>query len=101
MSDKRLQASQNKHIRGQLLMLLEQTHPNPTLTDSIASVLMESGLIAGTDIATHVEYLRDRGYVTVTNMPSARKDAATQYLKLTSAGIDLLEETTTDAGVEL
>ena len=100
MADK-MQVIQNKRVRGHILTLLELTHPTPTPCDTVASALLSSGLITNPDIAKQVDYLADKGYIEINSVPASYKDVHLTYLKLTAKGVDLLEETLHDAGVEV
>ena len=97
------EAKQNKAIRGYILRTLAKGHVNSALVRTVASALVQEQLILTPDISKHLDYLVDAGYVEFTNK---RVNAYTAFkndsvIKLTREGVDLLEGTTEDPGVEV
>lgn len=95
------QVKRNKETRGSILKTLEMTYPTPMLLESVQRDLPRYGVSGQTDIDAHVDYLKYKGYIVLTDADEkVFGDAGPmQLLKLTPKGIDLLEETITDAGV--
>ncbi len=97
-----MQVIQNKQTRGQILSLLELTHPTPTPENTLINALISSHHIITPDISKHLDYLEDRGYIELKQAPTYLSTAGSmRYVKLTSRGVDLLEETVQDPGVEI
>lgn len=96
-----MQAIRNKQARGYILKLLELTHPTPTPSTAIQQAMIQDGLTVSPDISDHVDYLRGKGYVDVKEVNSKVLSISVVTLKLTPKGVDLLEETITDPGVDL
>ena len=97
----KMQAIQNKQIRGAILWLLSATDPTPTPVNSVVNALLSDGRITTPDVSKHISYLQHRGYIEVKAVPSPYTQPGLEYLKLTSTGVDVLEETITDAGVDV
>jgi len=91
----------NKQARGAILKALELTHPTPTLSTSICEIMTQIGLIVNPDISDHIDYLKGKGYIEVKEVNSKVLSMSVVSLKLTPKGVDLLEETISDPGVDL
>ena len=94
---------QNKAIRGYIIRCLVKGYNNSALTRQIANAMMAAGLIISPDISKHLDYLHGAGYVKFTNekvtaYTAYSKDAV---VKLTKSGIDLVEGTIEDPGVDV
>lgn len=96
----RNQAEKNRTMRGVIMQRLGDCHPSPTMVESLRNGLMGHELMAGMDIAAHLDYLADRGYISIRDTGD-KFGTPIRYVKLTSKGVDLLEGTITDAGVVL
>lgn len=96
----RNQAEKNRTMRGVIMQRLGDCHPSPTMVESLRNGLLGHELMAGTDIAAHLDYLADRGYILVKDTGD-KFGAPIYYVKLTSKGVDLLEGTIGDPGVIL
>lgn len=97
------EVSKNKAIRGYIIRALAKGNNNTLLVRQITNALVADGLIYSPDIAKHIEYLEEAGYVaftsrTVNAYNAYRKDAV---IKLTRQGVDLLESTIDDPGVDV
>lgn len=93
----------NKAIRGYIIRALAKGNQNTLLVRQVTNALVADGLIYSPDIAKHIEYLEEAGYITFTNRAANaynayRKDA---IIKLTKKGVDLLENTIEDPGVNV
>ena len=93
----------NKAIRGYIIRALAKGNQNTLLVRQVTNALVADGLIYSPDISKHIEYLEEAGYIDITSRtPNAynayRKDA---IIKLTKKGVDLLENTIEDPGVNV
>lgn len=97
------EVNKNKAIRGYIIRALAKGNQNALLVRQITNALVGDGLIISPDISKHLEYLKDAGYIVFTdrtaNAYSAyRRDAV---IKLTREGVDLVEGTRDDPGVDV
>ncbi len=97
------EVSKNKAIRGYIIRALAKGNNNTLLVRQITNALVADGLIYSPDISKHIEYLQEAGYVAFTDRKANaynayRKDAV---IKLTRKGVDLLEGTIDDPGVDV
>jgi hypothetical protein len=98
-----LEVRQNKAIRGYIIRSLVKGHQNSLLLRQITNALVADGMIVSPDISKHLDYLTEAGYVcftdkTVNAYNAYRKDAV---IKLTRDGVDLVEGTIEDPGVDI
>jgi len=98
-----LEVRQNKTIRGYIIRSLVKGHQNSLLLRQITNTLVADGMIVSPDISKHLDYLTEAGYVcftdkTVNAYNAYRKDAV---IKLTRDGVDLVEGTIEDPGVDI
>ena len=98
-----LEVSRNKAIRGYIIRSLVKGHQNTLLLRQITNALVADGMIVSPDIGKYLDYLKEAGYIvfvdkTVTAYTAYRKDAV---IKLTKLGVDLVEGTVDDAGVDV
>ena len=94
---------QNKAIRGYIIRSLVKGHQNSLLLRQITNALVADGMIVSPDISKHLDYLTEAGYIcftdkTITAYNAYRKDAV---IKLTKEGVDLVEGTIDDHGVDI
>ncbi|MEG1752470.1 MAG: hypothetical protein RR234_01015 [Christensenella sp.] len=97
------EVNKNKAIRGYIVRALVKGNQNALLVRQITNALCADGMIVSPDISKHLDYLVEAGYIVFTdrsaNAYSAyRKDAV---IKLTRKGIDLVENTIEDLGVDV
>lgn len=97
------EVNKNKAIRGYIIRALAKGNQNTLLVRQITNALVADGLIFSPDISKHLEYLEEAGYIVFTartaNAYNAyRKDAV---IKLSRKGVDLLENTIEDPGVDV
>jgi len=93
----------NKAIRGYIIRSLVKGHQNSLLVRQIANALVADGLLISPDISKYLDYLVEAGYVSftdkkVTAYTAYRKDTV---IKLTRNGVDLVEGTSEDPGVDV
>lgn len=101
-----LMVKASKRARGEILALLYSVQPIPVEVRTITNSLLESNMVNVPDIAKHIDYLSGKGYIELIS-----EDAAAQilrgivppsaFVKLTPKGIDLVEETIEDPGVDV
>ena len=97
------EVSKNKAIRGYIIRALAKGAKNSLLVRHITNALLADNLITVPDISKQLSYLADGGYIEftdkrVTAYTAYRKDAVIQ---LTKRGVDLLESTIDDPGVDV
>lgn len=98
-----IEIRQNKAIRGYIIRALVKGHQNSLLVRQITNALMADGVIYTPDISKHLDYLKEAEYIvftdkTVNAYTAYRRDAV---IKLTKKGVDLVENTIDDAGVDV
>lgn len=94
---------QNKAIRGYIVRALAKGTQNSLLVRQITNALLADNLITVPDISKHLSYLKDGGYIEFTDRRANsynayRRDAV---IKLTKVGVDLVEGTREDPGVDV
>ena len=97
------EVSKNKAIRGYIIRALAKGSQNTLFIRQITNALIADGIILTPDISKQVEYLEESGYimfpgVRATAYNAFRRDAA---IKLTRKGVDLVEGTISDPGVDV
>lgn len=103
MSDFDQQVKTNKAIRGYIIRSLVKGSNYCLLVTQIANLLVNSGMIYTADIGKYLEYLVAAEYIEFTDKKikayaAYREDA---IVKLTKKGIDLVEGTIADPGVDV
>ncbi len=98
-----LEVAKNKAIRGYIIRALAKGSQNSLLVRQVTNALVGDGLILSPDISKHLEYLQEAGYLAFTGRTANaynayRKDAV---IKLTKKGVDLVEGTIEDPGVDV
>ena len=98
-----LEAAKNKALRGYIIRALAKGSQNSLLVRQVTNALVGDGLILSPDISKHLEYLQEAGYLAFTGRTANaynayRKDAV---IKLTRKGVDLVEGTIEDPGVDV
>lgn len=97
------EVNRNKAIRGYIIRSLAKGNQYTLLIRQITNALIADGLIVSPDIGKHIDYLKEAGYVAfadkgVNSYNIYRKDGV---VKLTKAGVDLVEGTISDPGVDV
>lgn len=97
------EVGKNKAIRGYIIRALAKGNANALLVRQITNALVADGLICSPDISKHLEYLKEGGYIEFTDKVANaynayRKDAV---IKLTKKGVDLVEGTIEEPGVDV
>jgi hypothetical protein len=97
------EVKRNKAIRGFIIRSLVRGYCNSLSIRQIVNAMLANSLIISPDISKHLDYLVDAGYIEftekkITAYTAYHKDAV---IKLTREGVDLVEGTTEDAGVDI
>lgn len=101
-----MRAIENKRIRGMIMRLLHRVYPTPLKVDAISKALLGASDIINPDIAAYLDYLEGKEYIDVYLSDTDERLPQAAYppemlVKLTWRGIDLLEGTTDDPGVDV
>lgn len=90
----------NKMLRGQILRALSLFYPSPVDVNGIKASLATRGMFVSADVLKPLHYLKDKGYVNV-NEPNIMEIKDSNLVELTAKGIDLIEGTIDDPGVDI
>ena len=95
------EVSKNKAIRGYIVRALAKGSQNALLVRQITNALVADGLIYSPDISKPIEYLQEAGYVTFTDRSVNAYNRKDSIIKLTRKGVDLVEGTINDPGIDV
>lgn len=96
------QAQQNKTIRGYIMRMLARNAQNTLLCHQLSRRLIEDKLAGTPDIAKHLEYLHQKGYIQFVGKDTAYTVQANDGpVSLTANGVDLVEDSIEDPGVDI
>ncbi len=105
MNDYDLEAlgKQNKAIRGYIVRSLVKGPQNRMPVKQLSNILMQTGLIISPDIGKYLDYLHEAGYIEFTPQKITAYAAYSKeaIVKLTRKGVDLVEQTIDDDGVDI
>lgn len=90
----------NKMLRGQVLRTLTLFYPSPVDMQGIKSALITRGLFITADIVKVIHYLDDKEYIK-TRESKIGEIEDSNLIELTAKGVDLIEGTITDSGVDI
>ena len=95
-----VQVTKNKMLRGQFLRTIALFYPSPISLKNLKTSLLSKGMTVEADVAKVVSYLQDKGYIRFTqgNIHGFEDD---DMIELTAQGVDLIEGTITDGGVDM
>jgi len=105
MADK-LKTNEIKAARGRILRLLNSVYPSTVEVRTIHNVLIEEGRSNISEMPRYIDYLAGKGYVKTIS----EEDAAqllkgivppSAFIRLTPLGVDLVEGTIEDPGVDV
>lgn len=101
-----LTVAANKRARGEIMSLLYSVQPIPVEVRTLTNSLLESNRVSIPNIAQYIDYLSGKGYITVISEEDASQILCgvvppSAFVKLTPAGVDLVEGTTEDPGVDV
>jgi len=96
-------AAQNKAIRGYILRSLVKGSQYRLYVRQIVNSLLASAMIVSPDISKHLAYLQEAGYIEFVTPKTNAYNAYTKegVIRLTREGIDLVEGTVEDDGVDI
>lgn len=95
-----VQVTRNKMLRGQLLRTIALFYPAPVSVKHIKTSLLTKGMSVEADVTKVVHYLQDKGYIRCTpGCIQGFEDDDT--IELTAQGVDLIEGTISDPGVDM
>lgn len=97
------EVKQNKVIRGYICRCLYKGNSYRAAARHVSSSVYTTGLIISPDISKYLQYLESAGYIITTDkkITAYRAFAEDAILELTKKGIDLVEGTIEDEGVEI
>lgn len=96
------QSQQNKTIRGYIMRMLAQSPQNTLICHQLSRKLIEDKLDVTNDISKHLEYLQEKKYIQFVGKNTAYITCAEDGpVSLTATGIDLVEGSITDPGVDI
>lgn len=101
--DAKWEAEKNKAIRGYIVRALARGNNGGLYVRQLVNILMADERIISPDISKYLKYLQDGGYIEFTDRSATaftayRKDTTVQ---LTKKGVDLVEDTIQDGGVDV
>ena len=96
-----LTVAANKRVRGEILALLYSVQPVPVEIRTITNSLLESNMVSVPSIAQHIDYLSGKKYIQVIGEEAAEQIPPSAFVKLTPTGVDLVEGTIEDQGVDV
>lgn len=96
----KIEIVKNKRMRGQILRTLALFFPSPVDVAGLKSALLARGMIISADVSKTLYYLKDKDYIKISkNKVTDIEDD--DLVELTAKGVDLIEETIEDPGVEV
>ncbi|MCD7948299.1 MAG: hypothetical protein LUG13_08430 [Oscillospiraceae bacterium] len=101
--DKEQEVSKNKSVRGYIIRALTKGSQNALLVKQIVNALVGAGLIYSPDIGKYLAYLQEAGYIEFTDQKATAYSAYRRdsVVRLTRKGVDLVEGTIDDPGVDV
>ena len=92
----------NKTIRGYIMRLLAASAQNTLLCHQITRRLIEDKLTGSPDISKQLDYLHQKGYIQFSGKHTSMTVVADDGpVSLTATGVDLVEGSIEDPGVDL
>lgn len=95
-----VEVMKNKRLRGQVLRTLTLFYPSKVDVSGVKSGLLTRGMVISADISKVLHYLKDKGYIK-TSESKITEFEDSDLVELTAKGVDLIEGTITDAGVDI
>lgn len=95
-----VEVMKNKRLRGQVLRTLTLFYPSKVDVSGVKSALLTRGMIISADISKVLHYLQDKGYIK-TSESKITEFEDSDLVELTAKGVDLIEGTIADAGVDI
>lgn len=94
------QVIKNKRLRGQVLRTLSLFYPSAVDVGTIKSALLTRGITVSAEAAIVLHYLADKGYIRI-KKAEVNEVEDSDLVELTAKGVDLIEGTVNDAGVDM
>lgn len=95
-----VQVMKNKRLRGQVLRTLSLFYPTAVDVGTIKSALLTRGITVSAETATVLHYLADKEYIRIIEAKITEIEDS-DLVELTAKGVDLIEGTVNDAGVDM
>lgn len=96
---KKLRTIINSEARGYILKVLQISYPRSMNTQTIDVCLVDAGMPVGPgELCAFLDYLAEREYINV-KKKGLHEIASKKIVTLTAKGVDLLEGTIADPGV--
>ena len=95
-----IQVTKNKMLRGQFLRTIALFYPSPISIKQLKISLVSKGMTVDADVSKIASYLTDKEYIRVIQgcIQGFEDD---DMVELTAKGVDLIEGTITDPGVDM
>ena len=90
----------NKKYRGEIMRVLALFYPTPISVKQVRLALLEYGISNGADTSKHLQYLLDKDYINV-DKEFAEDFKEEHLLRMSPAGVDLIEGTLDDDAIYL
>jgi len=90
-----LKIIESKRLRALIIKAMYDAYPGALLKGTLKRAF--AGNYTGIEVGRQLEYLKGKGYIEIDNEDEPDNDNA--MVKVTSKGIDLMEETIEDPGV--
>lgn len=103
MNTNEIQIKENKAIRGYIMRALAGSAKSSLQCKVIAAMLIDDKLVNSPDISKHLNYLADKEYIKFhgTGIDSFNAVQNDGIAILTAKGIDLIEGSINDSGVNI
>lgn len=89
-------------LRGYILNICEKAEPLGAGAEVIAAAMKKEGLVyAREDITAACQYLQSKDFIKIDEVKNDVLGISRSISKITAKGIDLLEGTITESGIEL
>lgn len=95
-----VQVAKNKMLRGQFLRTVALFYPAPITLKNLKTSLLTKGMTVEADVAKVVTYLADKGYIRF-QPGTIQGFEDDDTIELTATGVDLIEGTISDPGVDM
>ena len=95
-----VEVMKNKRLRGQVLRTLTLFYPSKVDVSGVKSALLTRGMVISADISKVLHYLQDKGYIKTSESKISEFEDS-DLIELTAKGVDLIEGTIDDPGVDI
>jgi hypothetical protein len=102
MNDQTMAMQHNKHIRGYIMRMLVKSPQYTLLCHQISQKLIYDRMTGDPDISPFLNYLAEKKYIQFVGKNTAYTTYANDLpVSLTASGIDLVESSIEDPGVDI